>query len=107
MAADPSSIPTWGHSQVAPNRVAILGTGLIGASVALAIKAARPQTQIAGYDASGDSLRRAQSVKAIDRRASLRDALEDADLVIVSTPVGAMKMLFEEMASLLPSAALV
>jgi len=89
------------------NRVAILGTGLIGSSVGLALKAARPSVQIAGYDASGDHLRRAQSVKAIDRRASLRDALADADLVVISTPVGAMKALFEEIGPLLPVDALV
>jgi prephenate dehydrogenase len=88
-------------------RVAILGTGLIGASVGLAIKATRPQAQIAGYDASGENLRRAQQIKAIDRRASLRDALENVDLVIVSTPVGAMKALFEEIAPLLPVDSLV
>jgi prephenate dehydrogenase len=88
-------------------RVAILGTGLIGSSVGLAMKAARPTAQIVGYDASGDNLRRAQSVKAIDRRGSLRDALADADLVIVATPVGAMKGLFEEIAPLLPVHALV
>ena len=92
---------------MAHNRVAILGTGLIGASIGLALKVARPQTQIAGYDASGDNLRRAQGVKAIDRRGSLRDVLTDADLVIVSTPVGSMKALFEEMAPLLPVHALV
>jgi prephenate dehydrogenase len=92
---------------VAHNRVAILGTGLIGSSIGLALKAARPQTQIAGYDASGDNVRRAQSVKAIDRRASLRDALADVDLVIISTPVGAMRALFEEIAPLLPVRALV
>jgi prephenate dehydrogenase len=92
---------------VAHNRVAILGTGLIGSSIGLALKAARPQTQITGYDASGDNLRRAQNVKAIDRRGSLRDALADADLVIVSTPVGSMKALFEEMAPLVPVHALV
>src|ERR1700730_12497813 len=89
------------------NKVAILGTGLIGSSVGLALKAARPQTQVVGYDASGDHLRRAQAVKAIDRRESLRDALGDADLVIISTPVGAMKALFEEMATLPPVQALV
>jgi prephenate dehydrogenase len=92
---------------LAHNRVAILGTGLIGSSVGLALKALRPQTQVVGYDASGENLRRAQSAKAIDRRASLRDALADADLVIISTPVGSMKMLFEEMAPLLPVHALV
>ncbi|MGI9149562.1 MAG: prephenate dehydrogenase [Chloroflexota bacterium] len=88
-------------------RVAILGTGLIGSSIGLAIKAVRPQTQIVGYDASGDNLRRAQGLKAIDRRASLRDALADTDLVVVSVPVGSMKALFEEMAPLLPVQALV
>jgi prephenate dehydrogenase len=92
---------------VQPARVAILGTGLIGASVGLALKALRPTTQVVGYDASGDHLRRAQQVKAIDRRASLRDALADANLVVVSTPVGAMKSLFEEMGPLLPVDALV
>ena len=92
---------------MAHNRVAILGTGLIGSSVGLALKALRPQTQVVGYDASGENLRRAQSAKAIDRRGSLRDALADADLVIISTPVGSMKMLFEEMAPLLPVHALV
>jgi prephenate dehydrogenase len=92
---------------VGPNRVAILGTGLIGSSIGLAIKAARPAAQVVGYDATGDHLRRAQSVKAIDRRASLRDALADVDLVIISTPVGAMKALFEEIGPLLPVEALV
>ena len=89
------------------SRVAILGTGLIGSSVGLAIKAARPQTQVVGYDASGENLRRAQAIKAIDRRASLRDAMTDVDLVIISTPVGAMQALFEEIGPLLPVHALV
>jgi prephenate dehydrogenase len=83
------------------DRVAILGTGLIGSSIGLAIKAARPSVQIIGYDASGDSGRRAQQVKAIDRRGSLRDALAEAELAVLATPVGAMKALFEEMAALL------
>ncbi|MDQ3808961.1 MAG: prephenate dehydrogenase/arogenate dehydrogenase family protein, partial [Chloroflexota bacterium] len=87
---------------VQPNRVAILGTGLIGASIALAIKANRPGAQVVGYDASGENLRRAQQARAIDRRASLRDALADVDLVVISTPVGAMKALFEEIGPLLP-----
>src|SRR4051812_17337880 len=87
--------------------VAILGTGLIGSSIGLAVKAARPATQVIGYDASGENLRKAQQIKAIDRRASLRDALADANLVIISTPVGAMQSLFEEMGPVLPVDALV
>jgi prephenate dehydrogenase len=83
------------------DRIAILGTGLIGSSFGLAIKASRPATLVVGYDASGDHTRRAQQLKAIDRRVSLRDAVGEADLVVVSTPVGAMKALFEEIAPIL------
>jgi prephenate dehydrogenase len=79
------------------DRVAVLGTGLIGTSVALAIKAARPSTRIVGYDASRDHVGRAQRLKAVDRAAHLLDAIQDAQLVVVATPVGAMQALFEEM----------
>jgi prephenate dehydrogenase len=78
------------------DRVAILGTGLIGTSVGLAIKAARPATQIAGYDASRDNVTRAQRLKAVDRAARLLEAIEGAQLVVVATPVGAMQALFED-----------
>jgi prephenate dehydrogenase len=78
------------------DRVAVLGTGLIGTSVALAIKAARPSTQVVGYDASRDNVSRAQRLKAVDRVARLLDAVETAQLVVVATPVGAMQVLFEE-----------
>jgi prephenate dehydrogenase len=83
------------------DRIAILGTGLIGTSIGLAAKAAKPTVQVSGYDASGENTRRAQQLKALDRRGSLRDVLQEADLVIVATPVGAMQALFEEMAPLL------
>jgi prephenate dehydrogenase len=83
------------------DRVAILGTGLIGSSVGLAIKAARPATHVTGYDASGDSVRRAQRAKAIDRGASLLEAVREVDLVVLATPVGAMRALFEEIGPVL------
>src|SRR5919199_1544939 len=73
----------------------------IGVNVALAVFNLLPVPPLVGYDASGENGRRAQQVKAIDRRVSLRDALGEADLVIIATPVGAMKNLLEEMAPLL------
>ncbi|MBV9356179.1 MAG: prephenate dehydrogenase [Chloroflexi bacterium] len=78
------------------DRVAILGTGLIGTSVGLAIKAARPATRVTGYDASRDNVTRAQRMKGVDRAAHLLDAVEGAQLVVVATPVGAMETLFED-----------
>ena len=89
------------------SRVAIVGTGLIGSSVGLAIKAARPSIQVTGHDASSDSLRRAQRAKAVDRGASLLEAVRDADLVVVATPVGAMRALFEEIGPLLREGAVI
>lgn len=89
------------------DRVAILGTGLIGASVGLAIKAARPGAHITGYDANGDHVRRAQRVKAIDRGAPLLEAVRDAQLVVVATPVGAMHVLFEDIAPALREGAVI
>lgn len=83
------------------DRIAILGTGLIGASIGLAAKAARPSTHVLGYDAKGGHAREAQRLKAVDRAVSLRDAVERAELVVIATPVGAMRALFEEIGPLL------
>ncbi len=83
------------------DRIAILGTGLIGSSVGLALKAARPQAQIVGYDASPSVAREAARVHAVDRAASLADALRGAQLVVLSTPVGGMQVLLQEIGPLL------
>lgn len=82
------------------SRVALIGTGLIGSSFALAIRAAHPRVEIRGFDGSYDAVKEAQRVKAVDRVSSLPDAVEGADLVVVSTPVGAMEAIFEEIAPL-------
>ncbi len=82
------------------DRVAVLGTGLIGSSVGLAIKAAHPTAQIVGYDASSSTAREAARVHAVDRTGSLADVLRDAQLVVLATPVGGMRALFQEIGPL-------
>ncbi len=89
------------------DRVAILGTGLIGSSVGLALKAARPGAQIVGYDASGQNVRDAQRARAIDRGGSLSEAVRDAELVVLAVPVHAMQALLEEIGPLLRPGAVV
>ena len=88
-------------------RVAILGTGLLGTSVGLALKAAKPQAQVVGFDRSRDAARGAQKVKGVDRSESLETAVRQADLVVMATPVSAMESLFEEIAPLLKPGAVV
>jgi prephenate dehydrogenase len=68
-------------------RLAILGTGLIGASVALAAKRGG-DTQVAGYDTDPAMLATAAERGAVDEEAaSAEAALAGADLAVVAAPV--------------------
>ncbi|MGA7158568.1 MAG: prephenate dehydrogenase [Acidobacteriaceae bacterium] len=70
-------------------RVLVVGTGLIGASVGLAMKANGFEGEIVGWDASADELQAALKCGAIDRALANRDAVleTDADVVVLATPV--------------------
>ena len=71
-------------------RLAIVGTGLIGASVGLAAKRAG-EWEVAGWDADADSLRVARERGAIDEAAgSLDEAVAGAELAVVATPVATL-----------------
>jgi prephenate dehydrogenase len=68
-------------------RLAVIGTGLIGASVALAAKRAGG-VQVAGYDPEPEALAAAIGRGAVDERADvLADAVADAELAVVAAPV--------------------
>jgi prephenate dehydrogenase len=72
---------------VAPRRLAIVGTGLIGASVGLAAKRAGVE-HVSGYDADPEALAVAAERGAVDDVAeSVVSAVEDAELAVVATPV--------------------
>jgi prephenate dehydrogenase len=71
-------------------RIAVIGVGLIGGSVALAARE-RAGATVAGADASADALTRALDRGAIDRAAgSLADAVSDAEAVFLAAPVGVL-----------------
>jgi prephenate dehydrogenase len=72
---------------VAIARVAIIGTGLIGASVGLAAKRAGVGS-VSGFDPDPAALDLAGERGALDSSAaSLEEALADADLAVVAAPV--------------------
>src|SRR5256885_561885 len=54
----------------APERIAIVGLGLIGGSLALALRRARPQTWIIGIDVDARALEQATEGRAIDGAAT-------------------------------------
>ncbi len=67
-------------------RVAILGTGLMGASVGLAAR--RSGASVAGWDPDGEALSVAHAKGALDEpSATLDDAVRDADLAVVAAPI--------------------
>jgi prephenate dehydrogenase len=85
--------------------VAVLGTGLLGGSFALALKRAFPETQIVGWDRP-EVLARAREPGAVDAAAgSLAAACRQADLVYIALPVEeTIRRLPEIAASALPDA---
>ena len=74
-------------------RVAILGTGLIGASVGLALKASGFQGRILGWDANSAELAEALRMGAIDEALPNREAVfapQLAEVYLLATPVMAV-----------------
>jgi prephenate dehydrogenase len=70
----------------------IFGVGLIGGSLALALKRASPETQIAGVD-KPDVLERARRLRIIDAAGTID---QPSDLVILATPVGEILKLLDQ-----------
>jgi len=72
-------------------RVSIIGLGLIGSSIARAVRAAMPTVRLTGHDASAEVRETARALQLCDDVAdSPGAAVTDADLVILCVPVGAM-----------------
>ena len=70
-------------------RVAVLGTGLIGGSIGLALS--ERGIDVHGYDRDAQRLARAKELGAITLAFdSVRDAIAGVDLVVVAVPVGAI-----------------
>ena len=90
------------------NRIAIIGLGLIGGSVGLALHNAKAAQQVVGYDLGKGVSNQARKVGAIDQScATLADAVRGAELVVLATPVGAMHSLLQALSPVLTPGAVV
>ena len=84
-----TSMPTPEPSAGPPiDRVAIVGTGLIGTSIAMA--AARAGCTVRGWDIDPGVATRAAARSALTACPTSEEAVADADVVIVCTPIGAV-----------------
>ena len=78
------------------HRLCIIGIGLIGGSVALAARARGLCREIVAADRDVEALRQAEDLGVIDHGyREIAEAAEDADAVVIATPVGKMAAVFE------------
>jgi prephenate dehydrogenase len=78
-------------------RLAILGVGLIGGSLALALKEKGLVGEVVGYGRSQANIDEALSLGIIDRAApTAAEAVIDADMVVLAVPLASMRALLAE-----------
>ena len=79
-------------------KVCIIGIGLIGGSLAKAIKKSHQSEIVFGYGRDEERLERAQKGNLIDQySADIGEALDGANMVIIATPVGSYESILKEM----------
>jgi len=70
-------------------KVCIIGIGLIGSSLAKAIKNSDQAKLVCGYGRNSDRLIKAKQLKIIDEYfTNPKEAIENSNMVIIATPVG-------------------
>jgi len=81
-------------------QVAIIGLGLIGGSIGLALKQKNePGWEIVGYARRRETAAAALSLGAIDRaETNLKNTVKGAEIVIIATPVLTIKEIFSQIA---------
>lgn len=89
-------------------KLAVLGLGLIGGSLGLALQQAGVAKHISGYDSNQSSTYQAWEKGAITEICDkVENAVEDADMVILATTILAMRELLERIAPRLKRGVLV
>ena len=90
------------------DRIALIGIGLIGSSIARDIKELGLAREVVISTRSAETLKRAEELElGTAYTVSAADAVKDADLVIISVPVGASGVVAEQIAPHLKAGAIV
>ncbi len=80
------------------DKLAIIGVGLIGSSLSLALRQSESVGTVIGYGRNRENLRKGVELGVLDTIAdSIEQAVTDADVVVVAVPLGAMQAVFAEM----------
>jgi prephenate dehydrogenase len=89
-------------------KITLIGVGLLGGSLGLAIKQRRLADKVDGYVRRTTSIAECEKLGVVDRATDdLTSAVENADLVVLCTPLSQMRELTEEMLPALKPGAVV
>jgi len=89
-------------------RVTVLGTGLIGGSIALGLRRADPDLEVIGFDPNQISLEGARARDAITREArSPGEAAAGSDVIFLALPVDRMAETCDHLGGVVPDSAVV
>lgn len=90
------------------NKLCIIGVGLIGGSLARALKSADSVGHVVAVGRDVDHLKRAVELGVADSyELSVAEAVADADMIVVAVPVGSMKAVFSELSGKIKSDAVI
>ena len=81
------------------NKLSIIGIGLIGGSLARALRRAGFAKEVVGYGRNLNNLKLAVELGVVDHAEVRIDAaVQDADMILIAAPVGAMAEVFSQLA---------
>ena len=86
------------------DKITIIGLGLVGGSIGLGLKQRAPdRVEVSGYDKELNTGRKAEKLNAVDKAHwKLEDAVKDAKMVIIATPVLAIREMLELISDMVP-----
>jgi len=81
----------------------VVGLGLMGASFALALKKARPETVLVGSDRNPVVVRKALERGVVETANTDLSVVEMADLAVIAAPLNAMREVLPQLAAIAPA----
>ena len=82
------------------NKIAVLGSGLLGGSIALAAQSRMQGVAVVLWGRREDSIREAKELGITYATTDLGDAVSEADMIILATPVGAMLQILDSVSKI-------
>jgi len=89
------------------NKVTIIGTGLLGGSLARDLKARKLAQHIVGVCRSETTAKAALADGVVDQVLPITQAVQNADLIVMATPMQAMAPILESLIEHIPSKAII